>query len=213
MHPSAHPSLPDIQAVLFDADGVIQRTKPEWLDKLKDLCGDPLRVEQFLADVFDAERPCLVGTGEFKSSLAKVLKRWNSAASLSQALNVWTMIAPDDAVFGLIRKLRANGVLVALATNQQKYRADFMLNELGYANEFDYVFCSCDLGHAKPDQEYFGKAVEILALPAETTLFIDDHDSNVEAAKGVGLQACRYHLDDGLAAMVNILNSYQLPIT
>lgn len=104
-------SAPEIQAVLFDADGVVQRSKPDWLRRLKQLCGDPDRVEQFLTDVFDAELPCLVGADDFESSLAKVLKQWNSAATASDALNIWTMIDPDDAVFELIQALRSNGTI------------------------------------------------------------------------------------------------------
>jgi putative hydrolase of the HAD superfamily len=206
-------SAPEIQAVLFDADGVVQRQKPDWLSRLKQLCGDPDRVEQFLTDVFDAELPCLVGADDFESSLTKVLKQWNSAATASEALNIFTMIDPDDTVFELIRALRSNGTLVALATNQQQYRANYMLNELGYADEFDQVFCSCHLGHAKPSANYFMKALEILDLPAASALFIDDHEENVEAAKKVGLHAARYRLDEGIAAMVRLLNSYGLPIT
>ncbi len=103
-------SAPEIQAVLFDADGVVRRTKPDWLSRLKQLCGDPDRV-QFLTDVFDAELPCLVGAGDFESSIAKVLKQWNSAATASDALNIWTMIDPDDTVFELIRALRSNGTI------------------------------------------------------------------------------------------------------
>lgn len=88
-----------------------------------------------------------------------------------------------------------------------------MLNELGYTEEFDYVFCSCRLGHAKPSTKYFEKVLEILDLPAASALFIDDHEENVEAAKKVGLQAARYRLDDGIAAMVRLLKSYGFPIT
>ena len=206
-------SAPEIQAVLFDADGVLQRTKPDWLSRLKQLCGDPDNVEQFLTDVFDAELPCLVGVGDFESALAKVLKQWNSAGTASEALNIWTMIDPDDTVFELIRALRSNGMLVALATNQQQHRANYMLNELGYADEFDHVFCSCRLGYAKPSAKYFEKVLEILDLPAESALFIDDHEENVEAAKKVGLQAAWYRLDEGIAAMVRLLNRYGLPIS
>ena len=201
---------PEIQAVLFDADGVLQRMRPNWLSRLKQLCGDPDDVEAFLAAVFEAEQPCLSGAGDFETSLATVLKQWNSAATTSEAFSVLAMIDPDDSVFEVIRALRSNGTAVGLATNQQQYRAGYMLNDLGYASEFDHIFCSCHLGHAKPASEYFERALDTLGLPAENALFIDDHERNVNAAMGLGLHAHRYHLDEGVAVLENLLHSYGL---
>lgn len=201
-----------IRAVLFDADGVVQRTKPGWLDELKRLCGSPEDVETFIQDVFKAEAPCLLGEGDFGESLASVLQKWESPVTLSEALSIWTMIDPDDAVLGLVRTLRANGTIVGLATNQQRHRADFMLNDLGYIDEFDHILCSCFIGHAKPGAEYFRESVGILGLPADAILFIDDHDRNVESARAAGLQSHRYHLDEGLDALRNLLEVYGLKV-
>jgi len=199
-----------IRAVLFDADGVVQRTKPGWLDELGRLCGNPKDVENFIQEVFKAEEPCLLGEGDFEVLLSSVLQRWGSPVSVEEALRVWTMIDPDDAVLGLIRKLRASGTRVALATNQQPHRAEFMLNNLGYAEEFDHILCSCFIGYAKPGVEYFQKSVSILGLPAGELLFIDDHDKNVATARAAGLQSHRFHLDDGVEALHGILKRYDL---
>lgn len=205
-------STPVISAVLFDADGVVQRTKPGWLNELGRLCGNPEDVESFIQDVFKAEEPCLLGEGDFESSLSSVLQKWNSPVVLSDALSIWTMIDPNDAVLWLIRAIRNNGTTVALATNQQQHRADFMVHDLGYVNEFDHIFCSCFMGHAKPAVEYFIECADILQLPPHEMLFIDDHDRNVESARIAGLQSHRYHLDDGLDALRRILERYGLTV-
>ncbi len=81
------------------------------------------------------------------------------SVTVSDALDVWTMIDPDEVVFGLIRRLRSNRTIVALATDQQPHRADYMLNGLGCASEFDHIFCSCYVGYAKPGVEYFERTV------------------------------------------------------
>ena len=203
---------PTIRAVLFDADGVLQRTRPGFLDELGRLCGEPGNVEAFIRDVFQAEKPCLVGDGDFEALLSSVLERWGSPVSTEDALRVWTMIDPDTHALGLIRTLRGNGTTVALATNQQRHRADFMLNGLGYADEFDHILCSCFLGYAKPSVAYFTKSVNLLGIPADELLFIDDHESNVESAKVAGLQAHRYHLDEGPEALRNLLERYGLVV-
>lgn len=201
---------PKICAVLFDADGVVQRTKSGWLDELGRLCGRPEHAEAFTQDVFKAEKPCLIGERDFERSLSSVLKKWDSPVDVSEALKIWQMIEPDDAVLGLIRAVRSHGTYVALATNQQQHRAEFMLNDLGYRDEFDHILCSCFIGHAKPSAEYFNNSVKMLGIPAEQLLFIDDHDLNVQSARAAGLQAQRFHLDDGFAALQGILKRYGL---
>jgi len=205
-------SNPPVRAVLFDADGVIQRARPGMLDEIRGLYGDADGVEAFIQDVFEAEQPCLVGEGDFAASLASVLARWNCDSTASDALSILTMIDPDTAVFDLIRSLRSNGTVAALATNQQHYRASHMLNTLGYLDEFDHILCSCYLGRAKPSRAYFQKSIDILGLPAEEMLFIDDHEKNVESARAEGLQSHRYHLDEGLDALVSILEHHSLVV-
>ena len=81
-------TFPKIQAVLFDADGVVQTTKPGWFESLSRLSGSPDNAEQFLANVFDAERSCFTGSGDFAHSLAEVLKKWGSETPVSEALKV-----------------------------------------------------------------------------------------------------------------------------
>lgn len=86
-----------------------------------------------------------------------------------------------------------------------------MLNDLGYVNEFDHILCSCFLGHAKPSLDYFNKSVDILGVPPDAMLFIDDHERNVESARIAGLQSHRFHLNDGLDTLQSILDRYGLP--
>ncbi|MEM9621727.1 MAG: HAD-IA family hydrolase [Pseudomonadota bacterium] len=201
-----------IRAVLFDADGVLQRTRPGFLQALGRLCGDPANAEAFVKDVFKAETPCLVGQGDFVDSLARVLEKWQSPTSVDDALQIWSMIDPDPTAFDLIRSLQNKGTIVALATNQQAYRANLMLKELGYENEFDHLLCSCFIGHAKPSEAYFAQAVHQLDITAHEMLFIDDHDANVEAATAAGLRANQYHLDQGPDVLRDILAQHGLTL-
>ena len=107
--------------------------------------------------------------------------------------------------------MRSAGTTVALATNQQAHRASLMLDGLGYGREFDHVFCSCHIGWAKPSREYFRHALDVLGTPAERVLFVDDHDRNVDAATLEGLQAARFHLDEGIEALDALLAEHGLP--
>lgn len=201
-----------IRAVLFDADGVVQTPGAGWRDHVAGLCGDAAAGNAFLEAVFAAEKPCLTGTGDFRSALAEVLEVWRSSVDVERALQVWTMIEPDEAVLGLASRLRRGGVQVALATNQQRYRADYMTRQLGYGAYFDHLLYSCDLGYAKPSIEYFSGALNRIGIAPEEALFLDDHADNVAAARQAGLHADVFHVSQGCAALMETLTRHGLSV-
>lgn len=204
--------MTNIRAVLLDADGVVQLPQPNWQASLEKLCGDPTRAEDFLADVFAAEKPCLTGNTDFEPALAAVLRKWRSSVPVEDALRVWTQIEPSPDMLDLAGKLRSSGVAVALATNQQAHRAKYMTSTLGYAEHFDYLLYSCQLGHSKPSSEYFSSALARVMIDPQQALFIDDHETNVSAARQCGLEAEVFHLSEGMRRMHEILRGYDLSV-
>ncbi|TCC02853.1 HAD family hydrolase [Kribbella soli] len=197
-------------AVLFDADGVVQRPNRDWWGQLTSLV--PSGGDAFVADLMAAEKPALVGKVDFRDALADVLRRWNSPASVDEALEPWTWFVAEPEVIALIQSLRSAGIGCHLATNQQGYRRAIMQDERGYGAWFDRTFYSCDLGLAKPDPAYFRAILGALELPASSVLFIDDNVANVAAASSVGVRAEAYDLSSGVPALVDLLRRYDLPI-
>ncbi|TCC22036.1 HAD family hydrolase [Kribbella speibonae] len=198
-------------AVLFDADGVIQRPDRDWSARLTSLV--PTDGEAFVADLMAAEKPALVGKVDFRDALGDVLRRWNSPVSVDEALEPWSWFVAEPAVIALIQSLRAAGIGCHLATNQQGYRRAIMQDERGYGAWFDRTFYSCDLGLAKPDPAYFRAILGALDLPASSVLFIDDNVANVEGAASVGLRAELYDLSAGVPALIELFRRHELPQT
>lgn len=199
-----------VSAVLFDADGVIQRPTADWWGRLTSLV--PSDGEIFVAELMAAEQPALVGKVDFRDALADVLRRWNSQASLEQALEPWNWFDAEPEVIALIQALRSAGIGCHLATNQQGYRRAIMQDERGYGAWFDRTFYSCDLGLAKPDQAYFRAILTAIDVPASSVLFIDDNEANVAGALSVGLRAELYDLSAGVPALAALLRRYDLAI-
>ena len=206
-------AIPRIKVVLLDADGVLQQPGCNWQSSLEALCADPGRSREFLAEVFAAERPCLTGAQDFAEALGSVLSKWGCTATAEEALSVWTLIDPDPHAMRLVKGLRARGIRVALASNQQSRRAEFMSERLRYSESFDHLFFSCHLGHAKPSLNFFKACLERLDVRANEALFIDDHGENVAAARYVGMHAEVFHLRDGSSRLSSILLRYGLTDT
>jgi glucose-1-phosphatase len=56
---------------------------------------------------------------------------------------------------------------------------------------FDHRFLSFELGLLKPDTAAFAQVAELLEVPAERVLFLDDNAVNVAGAAAAGFQAAR----------------------
>jgi HAD superfamily hydrolase (TIGR01509 family) len=184
-----------IQAVLFDADGVIQNWTGDALAvRVKRILGflpDPF--EAFLQEIVAAEQPAIAGQADLLQSLEPVLSKWGAAGTAAELAPAWWYaVDADPAVLALIGKLRQQGIFCALATNQHRLRADYMRQALAYDSVFDRSFYSCELSCAKPDVRYFQAILASLPFAPEQVLFIDDLAKNVAAARSVGIEAAQF---------------------
>ena len=199
--PSYNSVLMQIKAILFDADGVIQRPAADRQSRWVALAGGSAEdVHRFKLAVFTVERPCHDGVGDFVSAFQDVLDSWKCGGSLEDALRMWTAIETDAPVMELIAAVRASGVACHLATNQEPYRARYMTETLNYRNHFDRLFFSCQLGCSKPDSRYFTTVLAALDLAPENVLFIDDVEANTKSAEAVGMRAELFNAEPGAFA-------------
>src|SRR5215471_1486171 len=201
-----------IEAILFDADGVIQRPTADRQFRWIALAGGSADdVHRFKHAVFAVERPCHDGVGDFVTSFRNVLAEWNCKGSLDDALRMWTSIEADAPVMDLIAVVRASGVNCHLTTNQEPYRARYMTETLNYRSHFDRLFFSCHLGCSKPDRRYFTSVLSDLGHAPDNLLFIDDVEENVAAARSEGIRAELFEAEPGVQSvneMRRILNRH-----
>ena len=80
---------------------------------------------------------------------------------------------------------------VACLSNTNHVHAARQWAEFGIYELFDGNFLSHELGLVKPDPEIFEHVVEALGARADTLLFLDDNQINVDGARSVGLRAER----------------------
>ncbi len=197
-----------IRCVLFDADGVLQRTPEGWLEDLTAMAPDD--PDGFLQAVFEAESPASIGEIGFAESLGPVLERHHAVVDVDTVLEVWSRLDIDPQMMAAIAGLRRAGVICALATNQHDVRTNLMRAREEYADAFDAQFYSAELGVAKPSPTYFSRIVESLGVAPEQTLFIDDRADNVAGARRAGLQAEVFSEHAGRAELDRVLARHGL---
>lgn len=197
-------------AVLFDADGVLQRPTIDWRATLASFAGPGQNPDDFILELMASELPSIMGKGDFADAIAEVLARSNSTAEVSEVLELWRHFESVPEVIDIIQELRAGGVGCHLATNQQSFRRMIMHEERHYGDWFDQTFYSCDLGVSKPDPEYFRRILDAIGQPADAVLFIDDNFDNVAGAASIGIHAEHFDLELGVPVLRDLLRRHGL---
>jgi putative hydrolase of the HAD superfamily len=207
-----------IRAILFDADGVVQHSSGDDLSvQLKRVLGFiPEDLDGFTREVFDVERSALLGRTDFAEGLVPVLAKWGAnGVAGTLAAEWWCPVEADQSILDLVGRLRRQGIVCAIASNQQRYRATYMEETLSYKSVFDRSFYSYQLGLVKPDIEYFKAIVAELGYAPEDVLFIDDAERNVAAAQTAGLQAVQFvhsRTHHALVSMMDLLERFSIVI-
>ncbi len=85
----------------------------------------------------------------------------------------------------LLAELQAAQMRIALGSSSKN--AALVLQKLGIDNLFEVVADGNSVPNSKPSPEVFQKAAELLDLPADECLVIEDAAAGVEAAKAAGM--------------------------
>jgi putative hydrolase of the HAD superfamily len=131
---------------------------------------------------------------EFEQALATelVLVTGGPVASPGLLARMFAESTLDQAMIGLFRRLHASGVPTGMLSNSWGG---------GYPRElfpelFDAVVISSEVGMRKPEPRIFRHAADLLGLPPEDLVFIDDIERNVEAAEQVGFTGILHSASD-----------------
>lgn len=178
-----------IKAICFDADGVVVYPQMQFSKHLKNEYGiSPEMTQSFFGGAFN---DCLVGKANLEEVLPTFLKDWGWKDSVDEFINTWLSKdhVVDVRVINAIQSLRQNGFICCLATSQERNRADYMKDKMGFQNVFDHLFFSCKVGWQKPHPLYYQHIENTLGLEKKSILFWDDSRVNIKAAREFGWNA------------------------
>lgn len=174
------------QILLLDVDGVLVTPPVPFGAQFINTHGE--LVQEFFSTVFvDAT----IGKADLKEILPYFLTKLGRQQTPEEFMAEWFKAehCPNEELLAEVQQLKAQGWSIYLATNQEKYRTRYLLEEMQLNQLVDGEFASCSVGHRKPNAEYFAEVTRRLAVNPAQIHFWDDQMGNVEAAKDVGWQA------------------------
>ena len=106
---------------------------------------------------------------------------------------------PNPLVIELVHDLKAAGLRLGVLTNNVRELRSAWWPMLDFPKLFDDVVDSHEVALRKPNPAIYELAVQRLGVAAAHTAFLDDAQSNVDAATAVGLQAIWVDIDPTVA--------------
>ena len=179
------------QGIIFDLDGVLCSTDEYHYQAWKTLA-DQLGIP------FDRERNNLLRGVSRMESLSIILEKSKRTyseqekqafAEQKNALyrTLLRQMSPADVsneVTETLRFLRESGLKLAVGSSSKN--TPFILERIGLSGFFDAVADGNSITYSKPHPEVFLKAADMIGLPPERCLVVEDAHAGVEAATAGG---------------------------
>lgn len=197
----------ELRCVLFDFDGVVADTEPSnnrYLEQALAVFGLKLNDEQRLALIgvngLDFIRPLLASAEPPVSDEAYLAVRQKQGNTYENSPDLKAQPGLRD-FLGL---LRGAGIKTGLVSSTSSRLILAALNRLGLADQFDAILCGDMVRRKKPDPEGYLRAMELLQIPPECCVVIEDSPVGIRAGLAAGAWVVGYEgasvpQDTGLA--------------
>lgn len=101
-------------------------------------------------------------------------------------------LAAIDGIPDLLRWLKKNSYKTAVASSSSHDLIDLVLAKLSISGYFDALVSGEDVTVGKPAPDVFLRASEMLGLPPEVCVVVEDSPSGIRAAKNAGMLCIAY---------------------
>lgn len=180
-----------IKVVIMDADGVLINGEKFSVVLSRELNVDPVKEREFFTTVF---QDCLTGKEDLKVSVAPYLNSFGWDGDVDSFLEFWfkSEHSLNEDLMSIVDQLRIVGIKVVLATNQERYRTEYMLKYMGFDGKFDAIYSSAHVGYKKPDDKFYKYILSEQSISPEEAIFWDDDERNIQGARASGIRSELY---------------------
>jgi 2-haloacid dehalogenase len=175
--------------VVFDLGGVLVDWDPRYL--FRRLLPDEATVELFLAQVCTAEWNAAQDAGRsWSDAVAEASARFPDHAELIAAYDErWPETVGGDIAgsVAVLRDLRERGIQLYALTNWSSEKFDLTFPMFEWLSWFDGIVVSGRERVVKPDPRIFAILIDRYELDPASTIYIDDVEANIDAARAAGM--------------------------
>ena len=182
--------MPQIEAIIFDMDGVLIDAK-EWhyeaLNRALGLFGYSIsRFDHLVTyDGLPTKKKLEMLTIE-RGLPAKLHAFINELKQIYTIEMIHTQCKPAFYHEYALSKLHAQGFRLAVASNSIRATVELMMAKAALAPYLEFVLSNQDVARAKPDPEMYTTAIRRLNLRPDQCLVVEDNANGIKAAQAAG---------------------------
>ena len=197
-----------MKSIIFDFGNVLVQWHPEQV--YSEYFGDEARAWWFLRHVCDSEWRNRIDAGESQDSCIAELKarqpEYSEAIELYRSR--WREMLTDEVpgMRELLHELKSKGYELYGLTNWSMETFPEARERFGILQMIDRYVVSGAEGLVKPDPWLFQVLLDRYHLNAKDCIFIDDNESNVQAAKVLGMEGIVFQGAEALRKELGINN-------
>ncbi|WP_067181005.1 HAD family hydrolase [Microtetraspora niveoalba] len=149
-----------------------------------------------------------ISAADFERDLAARLMTLDGVPPVADGLlaRMFLGFEPVEEMNEMLRLARAAGIRTCLVSNS--WANDYPRDS--WDGLFDAIVISGEVGMRKPEPRIFHHALDLVGLPAEECVFIDDIEANIAAARALGLVGI--HHSDATATIGELEGLFGLPL-
>ncbi|MCG8482275.1 MAG: HAD family phosphatase [Clostridia bacterium] len=179
-----------LKAVIMDFDGVIIDTEVVWHEVFvawfKKHKKYDLTMDEFLKCV-GANSEELLRYLEAERSLS-IDRDFFEEETKSLFMEKVNALPPKEGIVDFVKKVRNEGLKLALATSSFRERPFKYLTKFGIIHFFDALITADDVERIKPHPDLFLKALKELDVEAKETVIVEDSLNGLIAGKSAGAE-------------------------
>ena len=195
----------ETKAIIFDFGGVLIRWDPRNLYS-RFFPEQTQAMEDFLEEVSFMEWNAQQDKGRsFVEGVASLSEQYPHRAHLISAYQEnWreSITGSIDGTVELLRALKGKSHPLYALSNWSAETFEIVRHEFEFLDLFDEIILSGEVKLIKPEPEIFELCLQKIGKPARQCLFIDDSETNIDAAKAMGFDTVHFvspeHLKDEL---------------
>ncbi len=194
--------------VPFDWDIAVERLTYRLPSRLSMLSrGEP---ESFRKIFLKRSENLETGKLSFESFWKVTCEELGIPMSLQEFRLIWCDIFVADETMIELGHALASKYRVWLASNTCKEHYEWIIHRFPKIKFFRGAALSYELGAMKPSIQYFASTLRLFNISADTSLFIDDIQANVEGARALGINGVIF---DGYQNLIKELQKYGISVT
>lgn len=184
-----------IRAVLFDLDGTLIDTAPDFVRIIKQMCDEQGRIapsdiairEQVSAGARAMVRLIFDGRFDDVGDDDPKLLSYRQAFLARYEADICVDSHVFDGLGELLVALEDKGLPWGIVTNKPRHLAQNLLQKLGLSSRCRVLVCPDDVKNTKPDPEPMYLACDKLGVQADACIYVGDHKRDIQAGRAANM--------------------------